>query len=221
MKTSALKYPFAAPVVVSADPVDGLLQTTDLDRPVPVNIGVWDAVKTGYFMQLKLNGELVGDVYTFNESDKPGDIVTLTLSEKLLDHDGVYDLAFRATNHQSLLTNDSPSIRLQVDRSTPGAALLSPIIFPEVTLGDNLAGQIPSYAGMQEGDLIQIVCNGVPGPVHSVVADELSHQPVNIIFERSFLQDLGRETVLIEYFVTDRAGNISIMSLPVYLTLQV
>ncbi|HEY0288979.1 MAG TPA: hypothetical protein VGC62_18545 [Pseudomonas sp.] len=221
MKTSALKYTFAAPVVVGADPVDGLLQTTDLDRPVPVNIEVWNGVEPGYFMQLKLNGELVGDIYTFNESDIPSDFVTLTLSEKLLDHDGVYDLAFSATGHHSLVTIDSPSIYFKVDRSTPGAALLSPIIFPEVTLGDNLAGQIPSYAGMQEGDLIQTVCNGVPGPVHSVVADELSHQPVNIIFERSFLQDLGRETVLIEYFVTDRAGNISIMSLPVYLTLQV
>jgi hypothetical protein len=221
MNTSEFQYPFAAPVVPIADPMDGLLQTVDLDRPVPVNIVVWDAVRAGYYMQLKLNDRLVGTVHTFTDADQPGDVVTLKLSEQLLANDGSYDLAFQATNPISLVSNSSPSAWINVDRFPPGAALLGSILFPTDISGSFLECKVPSYAGMQKGDYIQTVCNGIKGPVHTVTEEELVHKPVSIIFERTFLQSLGSNSVLIEYFVTDRAGNVSIMSLPVSLTLQV
>ena len=218
--TSEFQYPFAAPIVSIADPLDGLLQTADLAQPIPVDIVVWDAVQPGYYMQLMLNGQLVGSIYTFSDKNKPGDIVTLQLDENLLDRDEKYDLAFQSTNPISLLTNTSPVFYITVDRQKPGAALLAMMIFPTVTPGDNLTGQIAGYAGMQQGDRIQTVCNGMKGPIHTVVAEELLHTPIKIVFEREFLQSLGSSTVLIEYFITDRAGNVSIMSLPVSLTIE-
>ena len=98
--------------------------------------------------------------------------------------------------------------------------MLSPVIFPNASLGDRLMGQIPGYGGMQRGDFIQTVCNGIKGPLHKVVEEELSYHPITIVFEREFLHGLGSSSVLIEYFVTDRAGNVSVMSLPVIVTLQ-
>jgi len=220
MNTSEFQYPFAAPIVPIADPVDGLLQTADLGQPIPVDIIVWDAVRPGYYIQLMLNGRFIGATYTFTESDKPGNVVTLQLSELLLDKDGEHELSFESTNPISIVTSISPATYIAVDRQNPGAALLSSVIFPAVTLGQNLAGHIAGYAGMQTGDQIQTVCNGVKGPYHTVVDEELQHKPINIVFEREFLQSLGSGSVLIEYFITDRAGNVSIMSLPVTLTIQ-
>jgi hypothetical protein len=220
MNTSEYQYPFAAPIVSIADPLDGLLQTADLAQPIPVDIVVWDAVQPGYYMQLMLDGILAGPIYTFTESDKPGNIVTLKLSEQLLDRDGKYELRFRATSHKSYSSEDSPTTFLEVDRSIPGAALLAPIILPSVTLGEKLTACIAGYADMTIGDFIQTVCNGMKGPGHTVVDDELLHTPINIVFPRDFLQSLGSSNILIEYFITDRAGNVSIMSMPVSLTIQ-
>lgn len=221
MNTSELRYPFAAPVVPIADRVDGLLQTVDLGGPILVDVVVWDAVQPGDYMQLMLNERHVGAIYTFTDKDKPGDLVTLQLDEQLLDRDGKYALTFQSTNPISIVTITSPRAYIRVDRQNPGGALLASMIFPAVTLGDNLTGQIAGYTGVQKGDFIQTACNGVKGPTHTVTDEELLHTPIKIVFEREFLHSLGSSSVLIEYFITDRAGNVSIMSLPVSLTIQV
>jgi hypothetical protein len=41
-----------------------------------------------------------------------------------------------------------------------------------------------------------------------------------VAFERKFLQGLNTDSVLIEYQVTDRAGNPSVTSLPVLMTVN-
>lgn len=220
MNTSEFQYPFAAPIVPIADPVDGLLQTADLGQPIPVNILAWDAIQPGYYMQLMLNGRPAGAIYTFTDTDRPGKIVTMQLNEQLLDRDRTYELRFRATSPRSNVSEDSPITTLKVSRSIPGAALIAAIIFPNITLGNELTGCIAGYTGMQTGDQIQTVCNGIKGPHHTVIDEELQHTPINIVFEREFLQSLGSSSVLIEYFITDRAGNVSIMSLPMTLTIQ-
>jgi hypothetical protein len=220
MSISEFPYPFSAPVVPIADPVDGLLQTVDLGQPIPVEIVVWDAVRPGYFVQLKLDGELVGDIRTFTDTDKPGDVAVLKLNEKLLKANGRHEVLYQATNNGNNVTKDSPSISLITDSVAPGAALIAPIVIPQVTLGETFTVAIASYAGMETGDFIQTVCNGMKGPAHTVVDGELIDTPIRIIFEREFLQTLKSSSVLIEYFITDRAGNVSIMSLPVTLTIQ-
>jgi hypothetical protein len=220
MEASKLNYPFAAPVVSIADPVDGLLQTVDLNQPVPVSIVVWDAARPGYFVQLKLDDELVGDIRTFTEADKPGDVVVLKLNEQLLQKNGRYKVSYLATNNENRVSENSPITHVEIDRTSPGTPLLAHIIFPTVTLGNNLTGQIAGYAGMQRGDRIQTVCNGMKGPIHTVVAEELLDTPIRIVFEREFLYSLASSSVLLEYFITDRAGNVSIMSLPISLTIQ-
>ena len=94
------------------------------------------------------------------------------------------------------------------------------MVFPSEPFGDEVTGLVPGYAGMEQGDIIQTLCNKIRGPIHVVQADELTLRPIEITFERDFLQSVGTENVTIEYFVTDRAGNESIISLPVELFLQ-
>jgi hypothetical protein len=73
---------------------------------------------------------------------------------------------------------------------------------------------------MAPGDVIQTLLNGVAGPSHKVEADELTLEPVEIAFSREHLQAHAAETVSVEYFVTDRAGNVSITSLPTLVSIK-
>jgi hypothetical protein len=63
--------PLAPPIVSTADPTDGLLKTTDLSTPIPVDVMVWLAAEPGYYFQLMLNGELIGDKRVITEEDNP------------------------------------------------------------------------------------------------------------------------------------------------------
>jgi hypothetical protein len=220
METLKTPIPLPLAFVPAASPEDGLIKTAELEQPIIVNVEVWEAAEPHYYAQLVLNDQLVGSVRTITEEDQPGSVLVFELSESLFKSEGNYNLAYRASSPFSELHVISEPIKLRIDRTPPGAGLISPLIFPDVTLGQRLIAQLPSYSGMQTGDLIQSVCNGMKGPSHTVVAEELIDTPITIIFEREFLQSLGSSSVLIEYFITDRAGNVSIMSLPVTLTIQ-
>lgn len=209
--------PFVPPVVKLANLEDGLLKTADLNSPIPVEVMVWEAAEPGYYFQLVLNGEILGDIRTITAADKAGDVMTVYLSEILLEREGIYSLGYMTTSPNTEVSDLSPTIPLKVDRTPPGAALLAPIIFPSASSDDSPTGLVPGYAGMEPGDTIQTLCNGTHGPTHVVQPDELTIRPIAIVFERKLLQSLAAENVSIEYMVTDRAGNPSIMSQPVAL----
>lgn len=213
--------PLEPPIVEIADPVDGLLQISDLNKPIAVGVKVWDAAQPGFYFQLILDGTPIGDARIITPADKIGDTITVYLDEYLLNAEKTYSLSFNTTNPNTEFSNSSPAVQLKVDRSPPGAALLAPLIFPTASFGDRLIGLLPGYAGMARGDVIQTLCNDVPGPAHTVTADELTLRPIEIGFDRELLHSLATDTVLIEYIVTDRAGNGSTTSLPTLVSLQV
>ncbi len=212
--------PLTPPFVSIASPEDGLLKTIDLNSPIPVGVMVWQAAEPGYYFQLMLNGNLTGEQRVITEADKAGDMVIVYLEEKVFTEDGDYKLGYMASSPDADSHVPSPAISLKVDRSAAGSTILAPMIFPGASFGENLTGVLPGYAGMEKGDVIQTFCNGASGPTHTVQADELTLRPVEIIFGRDFLQSLAAETVSIEYQVIDRAGNQSIMSLPVTLSIK-
>lgn len=213
------QFPFSAPLVTKASPIDGLLQIGDLTQPIPVEIIIWNGARPGYIVQLRLDGDLIGVPMVVGEQ-QPGEMVQLELSHNKLCESRSYSLSFQATNNINGVTRESPSITLKVHRTKPGATLLAPLIFPSATFGDQLVGLLPGYAGMESGDVIQTLLNGVEGPSHQVQADELTLRPVEIAFSREDLQTHAAETVSIEYVVTDRAGNASITSLPTLVSLK-
>lgn len=212
--------PLTPPMVSIACASDGLLKTAALENPIPVGVRVWEAAEPQYYFQLILDGQLVGDIRTITEADKAGDVIEVFLDEKLLGADGIYLLSYMASSPFSESHVPSPELTLKVDRTKPGATLLAPLIFPTATFGDQLIGLLPGYAGMEPGDVIQTLLNGVEGPAHQVQADELTLRPVEIPFSREHLQAHAAETVSIEYVVTDRAGNVSITSLPAMVSLK-
>lgn len=213
--------PLLPPIVDIADPEDGLLMTRDLNAPISVGVVVWEAARPDHYIQLMLDNSPVGDTKAVADTDKPGDIIKVDLSENLLVKNGVFRLSYRVTSRTTEFSNLSPCIPLKTDREAPGAALLAPLIVPAFTFGDRLKALLPGYAGMEPGDVIRTVCNGVDGPSHTVQADELTLRPVEIDFERELLQGLAAEHASIEYFVTDRAGNSSVMAPSVLVSLQV
>lgn len=213
------QFPFSAPLVTKASPIDGLLQTGDLTQPIPVEIIIWNGARPGYIVQLRLDGDPIGVPMVVGEQ-QPGEMVQLELSHNKLCESRSYSLSFQATNNINGVTREPPSITLKVHRTKPGATLLAPLIFPTATFGDQLIGLLPGYAGMEPGDVIQTLLNGVEGPSHLVETDELTLRPVEIAFSREDLLTHAAETVSIEYVVTDRAGNASITSLPTLVSLK-
>jgi hypothetical protein len=212
--------PLTPPLVSIASASDGLLNKEDLEKPIPVGVRVWEAAEPQYYFQLMLNGDRVGDIRSITEEDVIGDIVEVLLDQKLLASEGSYQLAYMASSPFSESHVPSPAITLKVDRTQPGATLLAPLIFPTATFSDQLTGLLPGYAGMQQGDVVQTLLNGSPGPTHTVTADELTLRPVEIGFTREHLQPHAPGMVSIEYAVTDRAGNTSITSLPTLVSVQ-
>ncbi|WP_110947151.1 hypothetical protein [Pseudomonas bohemica] len=206
------------PAVVPSAYADGLLKTADLNAPIPVEVEVWPAAETGYTVRLDLDGVPVTAERVIKESDKPGDILILNLSESHLRNEGTYILQYRIYSPNTEAWVMSPSVPLKVDLTSPGATLLAPLIFPSATFDDRLTGLLPGYYGMQPGDTIQTFCNGFPGPTYTVQPEDLTIRPIEIVFEREALQSFATQTAVIDYSVTDRAGNQSIKSVPVTLT---
>ena len=220
MNAHTRQFSFTAPQVPIADPTDGLLPVTALEAPVEVNILIWDTMQTGHFVQLMLDDKLVGQTRAKTEDEHPGDIISMYLDEKYLLDDGSHVLAFRVTNPENNVHEDSPITVLLVDRIAPGATLLAPAIFPRIMFGEMLQGTIPGYAGMEPGDVIQTICNDVEGPMLAISPDHLTKHSIKIVFDRAFLDSLNSESVRISYHVTDRAGNRSIDAQAVDLTYQ-
>lgn len=209
------------PAVVHAAYEDGLLRTADLNAAIAVEVEVWPAAETGYTVRLDLDRVPVTDERVITETDKPGDILTLYLSENHLLKDKRYSLQYRTYSPRSESENVSPATPLIVDRTPPGAAVLAPLFFAEGSINGDANAILPGYAGMALGDVVRTLCNGIPGPTHTVQADELTVRPIEIVFEADYLLGLAAHEVTIEYVVVDRAGNPSFSSLPVtiYLTM--
>lgn len=216
MKTEDLGSPF-----VLAAEQDGLVPTSELENDLMITFDVPDFVKTGDSYQLLLNNREVGPSQPFPILDPETSAkVTAHIPRNEFVGDGMYEIAYRYITYPGGNTADSKPALIHVDRTKPGATLLAPLIFPTATFGDQLIGLLPGYAGMEPGDVIQTLLNGVEGPSHLVETDELTLRPVEIAFSREDLLTHAAETVSIEYVVTDRAGNASITSLPTLVSLK-
>ncbi|NBB13382.1 hypothetical protein [Pseudomonas sp. SLFW] len=220
MNDMNVKKPIPLPAAfVPAAYEDGLLKTADLNAPVAVQVEVWPAAETGYTVRLNLDGLPATEERVITATDKPGDILTLYLSENHLLKDKRYSLQYRIYSPIGESEDFSPAIPLIVDRTPPGAAVLAPLFFAEGSINGDANAILPGYAGMAIGDVVRTLCNGISGPTHTVQADELTVRPIEIVFEADYLLGLAAQEVTIEYVVVDRAGNPSFNSLPVTISL--
>ncbi|WP_397448962.1 hypothetical protein [Pseudomonas sp. NA-150] len=215
------KHIMPAPTVPVAD-TDGLIKLVDLESDVVINFLAGPIVVELDSFQVLLNGELVGDPVKMPAPVPEGTELSLFISvANHLIEDGVYAVGYSMTTYPGNTRADSESTYIKIDRTPPGAALLAPMLVPDVTLSETLTATLAGYAGMAPEDIVQTLCNDTQGPTFTVQAEHLTNTPVTIQFERRFLQTLDSEEVTLSYQVTDRAGNVSRTSEPVTLTLQV
>lgn len=209
----------AAPVIPVAD-YDGLIKVSDLLAGISVNIPVDDDIKAGDLYELTLNGERTAIAHTVPLSPPLEDYIVLNLEPQYFTHDGSYAVGYEWRTFPGGIGMDSATASVRIDRIAPGATMLAQTVFPQISLGDMLQGTIPGYAGMEPGDVIQMLCNGVEGPMLVISPDHLTKHPIQITLDRPFLDSLNSDSIRISYHVTDRAGNRSIDAQTVDLTYQ-
>lgn len=218
MKTIT-KSNLQAPVIPVAE-ADGLIKLSDLTQDIVMHFPVWTGSEPRDSYQLALNGLPVGNRIEFPDPVPEG-MLALKIPLELLQVDGVYKAAYFAIGYPGGIPGSSPETTIRIDRTPPGAALLAPLIFSQINVGDVLTAHVPGYADMAVGDTLQTLCNGIQGPTRSISSDDLTTRPMQISFSREFLQSLGNTQIEFSYLVTDRAGNQSLVASPVTLTMSV
>ncbi|WP_349970630.1 hypothetical protein [Pseudomonas caspiana] len=211
---------FPAPSVPSADPTDGLIRTADLNNLIRVEFKAWEGIRPGYTAQLMIGDSFAARTWTMTPDISVGDTISIDMDPNVLNKEGVYSLYYITENPNSLIRTNSKATSLIVDLTAPGACLLAPVIVANVSFGEYFKARVPSYAGMEPGDVIQTVCNGAQGPAYRVLPKNLTTNPVEISFSKEFLEGLFSDRINITYHVTDRAGNRSILAQSVELTMQ-
>jgi hypothetical protein len=218
---SRTKNPLAAPQIPAAH-FDGLINTSDLSRPIAVKLPVWGGSAVNDIYQLVINGKATGPMEAILPStsvENPELTLWIRPDRDLLET-GCYAVSYKTISYPGLNTALSPSTALTINLKPPGAALIAPIIFATANFEDSLSGRIPGYSGMAIGDVVRVLCNDTAGPSLQVSAEHFE-SPIMIQIEGSFLTALGSAEVIVEYLITDRAGNTSAKSHPISITLQI
>nr|WP_272903994.1 Ig-like domain-containing protein [Pseudomonas petrae] len=145
--------------------------------------------------------------------------------------EGAHRVGYRIFSPNTQYEVYSDTIPLVIDRTAPGAPQLAPIIFPDVIqngltsseledLNNVLPGKIAGYSGMAAGDEIRTYWGPMEGPMTIVDANDMGLSRVMVDFTRPFMEPADGLTSAVTYTVTDRAGNVSMVSDPVMIELQ-
>ena len=208
----------------------GLVPIEQLTGPIKVNFPVWEAAETGYTYQLTFDGDKVPPEKVILGTDKPGDLLEVEIPVDLLA-EGAHRVGYRIFSPNTQYEVYSDTIPLVVDRTAPGAPQLAPIIFPDAIqngftsaeledLNNILPGKIAGYAGMAAGDEIRTYWGPMEGPMTVVDANDMGLNRVMVDFTRPFMEQADGLNAAVTYTVTDRAGNVSMVSDPVMIQLQ-
>lgn len=209
---------------------NGLIPIEHLDSPLGVNFPVWAAALPGHTYELVLDGVNIPPQKPITESHKPGDILSVEVPVALLT-EGTHQVAYRVYSPNADYENFSGTTTIQIDQTAPGAPQLAPIIFPDAIqntltsseledLGNTLPGKIAGYTGMAAGDEIHTYWGAAEGPMTVVDADDMGLNRVMVDFTRPFLELADGQSSAVTYTVTDRAGNVSMVSDPLMIELQ-
>jgi hypothetical protein len=231
MKNPSKKAPIPLELPTVPVAIDGgLLPIEYLTTPVKVSFPVWQAAEAGYTYQLVFDGNNVPPEKVILNADKPGDPLEVEVPVELLT-EGAHRIAYRIFSPNTQYEVYSESIALLVDQTAPGAPQLGPIIFPDAIqntltsseledLGNTLPGKIAGYTGMAAGDEIHTYWGAAEGPMTVVDADDMGLNRVMVDFTRPFLELADGQNSAVTYTVTDRAGNVSMVSDPLMIELQ-
>ncbi len=219
--TAKTPIPLETPTIpVALD--GGLIPVQHLAAPIVVNFPVWPAAEQNYTYQLVFDGQRIPPEVAIQETDKPGDLLSIEIPISLLT-EGVHSVSYRAYSPFGDSEEFADPASIVIDRTAPGIPELAPIIFSTEVLdgltsdeleamNNVLAGRIASYNGMAVGDVIRTYWGNVEGPQVSVDANDMGLNRVMIDYPRAFLEQIGDGREDVYYTVTDLAGNLSAKS---------
>jgi len=208
----------------------GLIPVGALTNPVVVTLKVWAGARPGYTYQVVWDSVRYGPEKIIGDADIPGTALALEIPVDLLT-EGNHALQYRGFNPSSQVENLSEITTAVIDKTAPGSPELAQIEFPPqvqngltaaelAELGGVLETHIPGYTGMAKHDVVQTFWGGTEGPSVIVDQDDMGINKVRVIFTKDFLESLGSEEQAVNYRVFDRAGNQSIDSNSVSVTLK-
>jgi hypothetical protein len=203
----------------------GLIPVSELSSNLIMDFKVWDAARPGFTYRLVWDGELTGTEKIIEDTDVPGNPLTLEIPVTLLI-EGKHTAGYRVFNPATEYENFSDPFPVVIDKTEPGKPELSAIHFPvEVQngltaaelaqLGDQVDAHVAGYTGMAKHDLIRSMWGNIEGPVAVVNEDDMGLNKVVLRFSGDFLRAVPLGVQAVTYEVVDRAGNISKPSIPV------
>lgn len=207
---------------------EGLLPLTLLGKPLRVEFEGWLAIRPGHTCQLLLDDVLIGELKTIT-TENPGEPLVLEVPAEYLV-EGVFAVAYRATNTYNNVYEDSATVRLEIVTTAPGLPKLAPMKFADeiecgltsaelTRLGEQLVAEVGSYAGIYQLDQIKTFWGDIEGPGAVVSKTATGLERIYITYSRAFLLSLGEFDGQVTYTVTDRAGNVSEPSLGTHIQL--
>ncbi|BDM21716.1 MULTISPECIES: hypothetical protein [Pseudomonas] len=189
--------------------------------PVPRKVRDPDRDK----VQLYVDGKSIGTAVTFT-GFVIGDPFEIELPASARS-EGTHTIVYRVTYFQGGGEEDGPNQSFRVDLTAPGRPTLGQLLVDEDIVRNGLtpdklkndAGTeylesfVPSYEGVEPGDLLQGYINDTVAP--NSTAENLiggSDDDVELRFVREDIEAAGDGELKFTYLITDRAGNNSLPS---------
>lgn len=221
------------------EPVEGgqpnLLHIDDLQVPLEVEVPEWQhstpSPENPEKLELFWNGTVVGTKF-WTSPILPGDLVLMVATEFLTE--GQQRLEYRATLYNGEPQSSEPLL-ITIDTTAPtlggeqGMLVFRPEIIDEgVTwqylenCNDEVVAQVPDYRESWPGDTLTWYWDDEPFAYHKAGSRTLTLEdigkPLELVFDGDLIRDRGDGQRYVHYEVTDRAGNPSVSSRPVPLT---
>lgn len=220
------------PFIPLADPEDGLIKTSDLDKDVLVQFPIWPTATASDLYYYVINGA-AGPKEELGVVPPDGTIMSRVLPFTSESDDGAYVIQYGFKPVPSGVDTLSLPTPVLIDKTAPGTHQLGYMDFPDVAkdgltlqelsdMGDVLVGSIFGYSDLKRGDIIQTYWGSVTGPTVTLDGMEDGTAPIEVPFPKTFLTSLPSPAGATWYTVTDRAGNVSGKSrevtIPLFLT---
>ncbi|MCP8632299.1 hypothetical protein PUR31_00375 [Pseudomonas mosselii] len=213
---------------------DNLLLASVSSDPLKLTFPVPDSIKDpdGDSVQLIVDGAPLDPAVTF-KGKKPGDTFEIDLPASVRTegtHTIIYRVIYSGSGNES-----GPAQSFIVDLTKPGEPLLAELIVDELIKTNGLTSDklkeedgeqylectVAGYGGLAPGDIIE---GAISSTLRSrrIARGSMRRRPkdgLTLRFLRADIEALGDGTLVFTYKITDRAGNVSDMSLP--LTLKV
>lgn len=178
-------------------------------------------------VQLVVDDTLIGTAVTF-AGHKAGDIFDIELPASNRT-EGIHSIKYRVFYEQGGGTEDGPNQSFRVDWIAPGRPTLGKLLVDDDVIDNGLTAAklkseagvyylesfVPSYEGVEPGDLIQGLINATEAQDSTAVNEKGgTDDDVELRFARTDIEAADDGTLQFAYQITDRAGNTSLPSEP-------